>query len=483
MSHPATGLSKGNLKYNIIKQIGRGGFGDIFEVERSSDKQSFAMKISRGGKKTLCIESFFLQQLQKSPYFPKYVEYKETQKNEFLILELLGPSLDVICDNISDYRMSLSTSLRVGVEMLRCIRTFHEHGFIHQDIKPSNFLIRKSRKYPIVLIDYGVSRSYINHETQEVLEPRPFVGFTGTMKYASLNAFEGKELGPADDLYSWFISLLELMTGKSPFKLTKNKADMLEKKKKVDMQKFCKNLPRQMYELYSYIMSLAYDDEPDFDLMIALCCEAMEENNCKWSDKYDWEYFTQNRLQKITHVSIIPDDDDDEPNIPTNLPSRQNFNIAPYHPEEKECNSLLSFKKMSMSTACLLNEGADSSDESLSYTSVGSVRNNEESLTFSSISDSLSSSISTFSDGTQSGKINILAVEQQKKRAKQLKKRFADNDSIEVRHNFSQQMLPIKYPFNSPKKELVDAEEDHSLLLNGKRKSYLEPAKKSVFYY
>jgi serine/threonine protein kinase len=90
--------------------------------------------------------------------------------------------------------------------MLRVIEAIHRRGILDREIKPSNFLIHPSRRFPVALIDYGLSRHFKDRRTGE----RP--GFVGTTKYASLNAHKGRELSRRDDLISWFFSMMECVT-------------------------------------------------------------------------------------------------------------------------------------------------------------------------------------------------------------------------------------------------------------------------------
>ena len=307
--------------YNLGVTVGQGAFGSIYKVSREQDGKEFAMKVSKQDKKSsLVAEVKFLGQLQGSPYFPKLIDSGKENNDQYMVMELLGPSLSRLLEFSKTKGLSLSTSLRLGIEMIRAIRAFHELGFVHRDIKPSNFLLRPSRKYPVTLIDYGISKRFRDRETGETIPARSFIGFVGTQRYASIRAHEGKELGRNDDMYSWFVSLIELMTGKTPWKTTKVHKDMIDIKASVDMEKFCSALPRQIIQIYYLVLSMKFGGEPKYDLLIAFLVEAMDENNCKWSDPYDWETFSEKRLKKMSHVNILPPPDE-QPIIPTNLPS------------------------------------------------------------------------------------------------------------------------------------------------------------------
>ncbi|KAG8170505.1 hypothetical protein JTE90_016399 [Oedothorax gibbosus] len=55
---------------------------------------------------------------------------------DYLAMELLGPSLSELRRSQPHRKFSLSTTLRLGEMMLRCIRAIHRAGYVHRDVKP-----------------------------------------------------------------------------------------------------------------------------------------------------------------------------------------------------------------------------------------------------------------------------------------------------------------------------------------------------------
>lgn len=303
--------------YSIKRLVGQGGYGDIYEAYDKDKGKDVAMKIEfNNSKKKALAREYSIMQILKFTYFPEFVEYKETPELKYLCMELCGPSISTIRKALPSRTLEPSTILRVSIEMLRAIKAFHEAGFLNRDIKPSNFLLRPSRKYPICLIDYGLSCP-ISYEQDDPPRSRDHPRFVGTSKYASVRAHIGDELGPRDDLYSWFISIVELWIGYLPWSQTNDKRAIYEMKMHTDIAKFIEPMPKAMFSVYKLIRRLKTHDTPNYELLMSFIVEAMKEVGASWDDPYQWE------TMDISHISALPSLDPppgDTPNIPTNLP-------------------------------------------------------------------------------------------------------------------------------------------------------------------
>ena len=160
--------------FEIIEMIGEGGYGDIYEVKNPQTQMHYAMKIEYldAEKRGISTEIKILKDLQSSNLFPVFVESGKNDDFKYLVMELLGPSLSLLRRSVPTKKLSSFTYLTLGASMINCIRDLHKLGYIHRDIKPGNFLIRPDKKNPICLIDFGLSRSYIDPETGLHKPPR-----------------------------------------------------------------------------------------------------------------------------------------------------------------------------------------------------------------------------------------------------------------------------------------------------------------------
>ncbi|KAF6774264.1 hypothetical protein AHF37_08406 [Paragonimus kellicotti] len=119
---------------------------------------------------------------------------------------------------------SITTTVRLSLQILEAIETIHEAGFLHRDIKPSNFAVGRlpTNSRVIYMLDFGLARQYTTPKG-DVRPPRPVAGFRGTVRYASRNAHMNREMGRHDDLWSMFYMLVEFASGQLPWRRIKDK--------------------------------------------------------------------------------------------------------------------------------------------------------------------------------------------------------------------------------------------------------------------
>jgi serine/threonine protein kinase len=299
--HPGDLISS----YTIVKLIGQGGYGDIYCVRHSNSPHLYAMKIERfsSDKRSLDAELTFLEELQDSPLFPRLIESGRTDTHQFVIQDLLGPSLSETRRAIPGQRYTLSTVLRLAIFMLDCIRVFHAHGFVHRDIKPGNFLLKCGAKNPLALIDFGLSKRYLDPLTRKPYLPRENCGFRGTLKYASVEAHRGRGQCPHDDIVSWLYSVVELAEGRLPWSQDRDSVVIQRKKVLFSNRALLRNLPPEFMEIAHYVGSKL---EVSYDSVMCLLCRALSRMNGGLDCPFDWEGLSAEAIAGICAVECLP---------------------------------------------------------------------------------------------------------------------------------------------------------------------------------
>lgn len=336
--------------YTITSLLGQGGFGDVYKVTDFEGSQ-FAMKTEYldAPKRALKAEVKIMKNLH-SPCFPKVYTDGETDNVYYLVMELLGPSIGDIRRAHQNYLTSEFT-FNFAIQSLEVIHKFHQAGYIHRDIKPSNFLIKRDQEYPIMLIDFGLSKQYIDFETQDILPPTAG-HYIGTKKYASLNAHKKNDLGRCDDLNSWFYTLLEMKKGRLPWRNVKELEDVAKMKEK-QTDALIKSYP-ELIRIQSYLKKLSFSDEPDYDYLKSIITNEMESKGY-FPEHFDWiQFYDQetnedeeeeeedNKENRETKPSLLDKnnnaDDENNNNEKDNNISNNNNNSEEHHDNNENSN-------------------------------------------------------------------------------------------------------------------------------------------------
>jgi tetratricopeptide (TPR) repeat protein len=224
--------------FRIVRKLGEGGMGIVFEAEQQHPKRPVALKVIRGGAfvdenqiKMFQREAQTLARL-KHPAIAAIYEMGRTDHGQhFFAMELVrGETLGAWLKHGSpDLR------LRLGLFRKICdaVAYAHQRGVIHRDLKPSNILVLKESTSAstgsglgipdVKILDFGLARI-----TDADVAASTFITDMGTVRgtlpYMSPEQIRGNpdEIDLRTDVYSLGVLLYEMLTGKLPHDLGKS---------------------------------------------------------------------------------------------------------------------------------------------------------------------------------------------------------------------------------------------------------------------
>ena len=191
--------------YTIFKsqQLGKGGFGQLYLGRNIHDDTLVAIKVEASDKTSrshLKAEYQILKEISDGEGIPKVYKFHEGHKHNYLMMQLLGKSLDKLFTEMKRH-FSIKTVSMIGYQMIQRIEYVHSKGYIHRDIKPGNFLVGKNLDCKkLYIIDFGLSKKYIDKLTGKHVLYKEGKGLTGTARYVSLNTHYGIDQSRRDDI-------------------------------------------------------------------------------------------------------------------------------------------------------------------------------------------------------------------------------------------------------------------------------------------
>src|SRR5262249_19968930 len=210
--------------YQLLEQIGEGGFGVVFLAEQQQPvRRKVALKMLKPGMDTRQVVARFEAErqalaLMDHPHIAQVHDGGTTSDGRpFFVMELVkGIPITDYCD-----QCGLTTRERLDLFLSVCqaVQHAHQKGVIHRDLKPSNVLVAMQDGKPRVkVIDFGVAKALNQRLSAHTLQTG-FHQLIGTPLYMSP---EQAELSPLDvdtraDIYGLGVLLYELLTGTTPF--------------------------------------------------------------------------------------------------------------------------------------------------------------------------------------------------------------------------------------------------------------------------
>uniref|UniRef100_A0AC35FZR6 Protein kinase domain-containing protein n=1 Tax=Panagrolaimus sp. PS1159 TaxID=55785 RepID=A0AC35FZR6_9BILA len=228
-------------RFYLIEMFNCGGFGAIYRTKDILTGTELIAKIEKFNSIMAHNEAKILHELNnifrkkgaivQEPIAEVYW-FGVTNEFTILLMEPLGPTIRDLKKSLSADRFSISTSLWVAYKMMECMKFIHQNGYIHGDVKPSNFCIGNgmcSRK--MFIIDFGVARKCIKDQMPYKNRKTCFIG---TARYASLMSQKGIEDLKLGDLWSVYFSTIENLLGQLPWRYEKNRANIIAEKQKLE---------------------------------------------------------------------------------------------------------------------------------------------------------------------------------------------------------------------------------------------------------
>ncbi len=211
--------------YKIIREIGRGGFGVVYEAEQEHPRRPVALKVIRFGVpsaqalRRLEQEAEILGRLEHAGIARIYeagVHDAGVGVQPFFAMEYIRGQ--PLTEYAATHKLGTRERLRILVQVCQAVHHAHQRGIIHRDLKPGNILVTDDGQ-PKVL-DFGVARATDSDIQASTL--RTDIGqLIGTIPYMSPEQAGGdpNDLDVRSDVYALGVVAYELLAGRLPYDL------------------------------------------------------------------------------------------------------------------------------------------------------------------------------------------------------------------------------------------------------------------------
>jgi len=212
-------------KYKLLRLLGEGGMGSVYEAEHLRLGTHVAIKVLHSdlARRSGLIERF-LQEARvsaqiRSPHVVQVTDVEATPDGiAYLVMELLeGEPLSNLVKR--ERTLSVATACEYALQILQALEAAHSLGVIHRDLKPDNVFVTFDGGKPVIkLIDFGIAKLKRAEGATSPAKNLTVAGMLmGTPEYmAPEQAYSAADIDVRADLYSVGVMLYEMLAGQTP---------------------------------------------------------------------------------------------------------------------------------------------------------------------------------------------------------------------------------------------------------------------------
>ena len=205
--------------YQIIRRLGQGGMGTVFEADQLSSGRRVALKVLSHALESREARSRFLREgrLAAAINHPNSVYVFGTEE----INGVPTISMELIAGGTLESRirdqgpMPVADAVDAILQVIDGLQAAERRGVLHRDVKPANCFVDETGVVKVG--DFGLSVSTEPRDLSEITNVSREGVFLGTPAFASPEQLRGEQLDRRSDIYSVGVTLYYLLTGKAPF--------------------------------------------------------------------------------------------------------------------------------------------------------------------------------------------------------------------------------------------------------------------------
>ena len=213
--------------YEIIRQIGAGGMGEVYLAKDKKLDRRVAVKILN--------EKFSRDESNLNRFIREAKAASALNHPNILVIHEIGESEDAnytvsefiegetLRERFNQPPMKLSEVLDIAVQIANALVAAHAAHIVHRDIKPENIIVRpdgfvKILDFGLAKLIEGKNKSFIGSEDETAKQNQTGKGvILGTINYMSPEQAKGERVDGRTDVFSFGVLLYEMIAGRTPF--------------------------------------------------------------------------------------------------------------------------------------------------------------------------------------------------------------------------------------------------------------------------
>jgi serine/threonine protein kinase len=210
-----------NGKYRVVRLIGDGGMGSVYEANHQVLGVNVALKFLHPElSEEFNLKERFLQEARvsatiHSPHIVRVLDVDVWGDRPYLVMDLLrGEPLQRRMTHHG--RLSVAQTLEYANQILLGLQEAHDKNIVHRDLKPDNVFITKGQhgEELLKILDFGIAKLRQDAGKSNLTQPGAVMGTPEYM--APEQAYSADQVDARSDVYSVGVILFEMLSGKRP---------------------------------------------------------------------------------------------------------------------------------------------------------------------------------------------------------------------------------------------------------------------------
>jgi hypothetical protein len=207
-------------RYEVVRQLGRGGMGAVYLARRKDDGQEVAIKVMlsriavREHQRRLFLREIEVARSLNHPNVVELLEFGPAGGGFYFVMALCAGGSLAAMQAARGGRIPLAEAMPIILQALDGLAYAHACGIVHRDLKPANILLSGPEGGMARIADFGLAKSFVMAGFSGMTVSSGAAGTPEFMPREQVTRF--RHLKPVSDVWSMGATLYYAITGAAP---------------------------------------------------------------------------------------------------------------------------------------------------------------------------------------------------------------------------------------------------------------------------